>query len=239
MLSETDRRLAEKIVKPGYDNYRSLVSYQKAEVIYDITFHFAHRFLGRGDRTVDQMIQAARSGKQNIAEGCAAGATRMETEIQLLNVAKASMKELLEDYQDYLRTRGAAQWAKGSREFEFMRKLGAAGHDSAWYLEFISTRPAETIANMAIVLLNQFDFLIFKQIASVSADAAKDQPLKTRIKLSEEDAWRAREKEIFAEREAEKAKAKGDPIALLEVDRKYSRMLFEHRRFMPRSLQWR
>ena len=208
-------------------------------MIYDITFYFAHRFLSKGDRTVDQMVQAARSGKQNIAEGCAAGATRAETEIQLLNVAKASMKELLEDYQDFLRARGFSQWAKGSREFEFMRKLGAAGHDSTWFLEFISTRPPETIANMAIILLNQFDFLIFKQIAAVSADTAKDQPLKTRIKLSEEDAWRTREKEIFAERDAARAKAAGDTLALLEIDHKYARMLFEHRRFMPRSLQWR
>ena len=80
-------------------NYRSLITFQKAECIYDITFHFAHRFLEKGDRTVDQMVQAARSGKQNIVEGASASATSKETEIKLMNVAKASMHELLVDFE--------------------------------------------------------------------------------------------------------------------------------------------
>lgn len=76
---------------PLKGNYRNLIAYQKAECIYDITFYFAHHFLEKGDRTVDQMIQAARSGKQNIAEGSAASTTSSDTEIKLLNVAKASL----------------------------------------------------------------------------------------------------------------------------------------------------
>lgn len=94
-----------EIIKSTGD-YKKLLSYQKTDVIYQITFFFCHNFLDIGDRTVDQMIQAARSGKQNIIEGCAASATSSKTELRLLNVAKASLKELLEDYEDYLKTRG-------------------------------------------------------------------------------------------------------------------------------------
>ncbi|MDE6819058.1 MAG: four helix bundle protein, partial [Muribaculaceae bacterium] len=87
-------------------DYRQLIVFKKAECIYDLTFHFAHRFLSRSDRTIDQMVQAARSGKQNIIEGSSASLTSRETEIKLFNVAKASLEELLADYEDYLRNRG-------------------------------------------------------------------------------------------------------------------------------------
>lgn len=90
---------------PHGGSYKNLIAYQKAECVYDVTFYFAHHFLEKGDRTIDQMIQAARSGKQNIAEGAAAGNTSKETEIKLTNVAKASLQELLVDYEDYLRVR--------------------------------------------------------------------------------------------------------------------------------------
>lgn len=90
---------------PNRNNYKKLLSYQKTDVIYQMTYYFCTNFLSRGDRTVDQMIQAARSGKQNIIEGCAASATSSKTELKLLNVAKASLLELVEDYEDYLKTR--------------------------------------------------------------------------------------------------------------------------------------
>lgn len=86
---------------PKKGNYRNLIAFQKAECIYDITYYFAHNCLMKGDRTVDQMIQAARSGRQNIAEGSAAAATSSETEIKLVNVARASRQELLLDYEDF------------------------------------------------------------------------------------------------------------------------------------------
>ena len=94
---------------PQKGNYRNLIAYQKAECIYDITYYFAHHFLERNDRTIDQMVQAARSGKQNIAEGCAASTTSAETEIKLVNVARASLQELLIDYEDYLRVRNSSR----------------------------------------------------------------------------------------------------------------------------------
>lgn len=96
---------------PHGGSYKNLLVYQKSECIYDVTFYFAHKYLEKGDRTIDQMVQAARSGKQNIAEGAAAGNTSKETEIKLTNVAKASLQELLVDYEDYIRVRG---WYNGN-----------------------------------------------------------------------------------------------------------------------------
>jgi four helix bundle protein len=100
---------------PPHGNYRELLSYQKAEVIYDLTFRFAHKYLAKGDRTIDQMIQSARSGKQNILEGSKAAPTSKETEIKLTNVARASLEELLGDYRDYLRVRDLPMWEKDCR----------------------------------------------------------------------------------------------------------------------------
>ncbi len=151
-------------------NYKSLLSYQKSDVIYQITYYFCSRYLSKGDRTVDQMIQAARSGKQNIIEGCAAAPTSSKTEIKLINVAKASLKELLEDYEDYLKTRGHIQWEKGSKEFEAMRNLGRTCNNPAYFMHLVQTRPPETIANMAIILINQADYLLFKQLERLSQD---------------------------------------------------------------------
>ena len=93
-----------------HGHYRNLRVYQVTEIIYDITFYFTQHYLQKGDRTIDQMVQAARSGKQNIAEGNQAAATSGETEIKLTNVAKASLEELLDDYEDYLRVRELEQW---------------------------------------------------------------------------------------------------------------------------------
>lgn len=151
-------------------NYKSLLSYQKADVIYQITFDFCNRFLQKGDRTVDQMVQAARSGKQNIVEGCAASATSAKTEIKLINVAKASLKELLEDYEDFLKTRNFPKWEIGSREYNAMRQLGKEHNDADFFMSIIATRPPETIANMAIILINQADYLLFKQLRRLEID---------------------------------------------------------------------
>lgn len=155
---------------PRTGNYKKLLSYQKADVIYQITFDFCSRFLSKGDRTVDQMIQAARSGKQNIIEGCAASSTSSKTEIRLVNVAKASLKELLEDYEDYLKTRQHRQWEKGSKEYEAMRRIGREHNDADYFMALTSTRNAATIANMAIILINQADYLLFKQLERLEKD---------------------------------------------------------------------
>ncbi len=113
---------------PAHGNYHELLSYQKAEVIYDLTFRFCQRFLSKGDRTVDQMVQAARSGKQNILEGSKASGTSKEMELKLTNVARASLEELLADYRDFLRVRDFPVWAKDSKKALFVRRIGHRSH---------------------------------------------------------------------------------------------------------------
>ncbi len=159
---------------PNYGGYKNFLAYQKADCIYQITYYFCSKYLSKGDRTVDQMIQAARSGKQNIIEGKAAASTSSKTEITLINVAKASLKELLEDYEDYIKTRRLRQWEKGSTEYEAMRKLGREHNDAEFFMNLIQTRPPETIANMAIILINQADYLLFRLLERLSEDFLKN-----------------------------------------------------------------
>ena len=161
--------MPEKLIRHS-GNYRKLLSYQKSEVIFEMTYYFCHNYLKKGDRTADQMVQAARSGKQNIIEGCAASTTSAKTEIKLVNVAKASLQELLEDYIDYLRTRGHRQWEENSVEWQAMRKLGKEHNDAAFFMKLCQTRPPETIANMAIILIYQADYLLFKQLERLEKD---------------------------------------------------------------------
>ena len=145
-------------------NYKALLVYQKAECIYDLTYHFVHRFLSHSDRTQDQMIQAARSGKQNIAEGSAAATTSTETELKLTNVAKASLQELLADYEDYLRVRGLEQWQEGSENYMRTRHICTTHNYSDYYRSIADTQSDETLANIAITLIHQADYLLYKLI---------------------------------------------------------------------------
>jgi four helix bundle protein len=146
---------------PAHGNYRALLSYQKAEIIYDFTYWFCHRFLANLDRTNDQMVQAARSGKQNIVEGSKASGTSKEMEIKLFGVARASFEELLSDYCDFLRVRALPIWEKESRQARFVRRLGTKANLSYEdYREFCETRPAEVVANIAICLIHQTNFLL-------------------------------------------------------------------------------
>jgi four helix bundle suffix protein len=151
-------------------DFRNLIAYQKTECIYDITYYFAHNFLSNGDRTQDQMIQAARSGKQNIAEGVSAATTSRESEIKLLNVAKSSLKELLVDYEAFLRVRSLELWAIDDERAVKTRKLCAQNNDSAYYREAIQQRNAETIANIAITLIHQADVLIYRLMERAKSD---------------------------------------------------------------------
>lgn len=163
--------MSDFLVQQG--NYRDLIAYKKAECIYDITFHFAHRFLKAGDRTMDQMIQAARSGKQNIAEGSSASTTSRETEIKLMNVAKASFQELLLDYEDYLRVRNLEQWNENSAKTLQARNVCSKHNDSAFYRNALPGRTDETIANIAITLLHQEDVFLRKLINRLKSDFIK------------------------------------------------------------------
>ena len=165
--------MSEALV-PHRGNYKKLLSYRKSDVIFQLTYYFCHNYLQRGDRTIDQMVQAARSGKQNIVEGCMASGTSAKTELKLLNVAKASLHELREDYEDYLKTRGHWQWDEGSKELEAMRRIGRVHNDGEYFMQLAQTRPPETIANMVIVLLKQADYLLHRQIQRLSYDFVQD-----------------------------------------------------------------
>lgn len=170
---------------PHGGSYKNLIAYQKAECVYDVTFYFAHHYLENGDRTIDQMVQAARSGKQNIAEGAAAGNTSKETEIKLTNVAKASLQELLVDYEDFLRVRGLKQWQPDDARLAQTKRTCAAHNDSEYYQKAMPERSAETIANIAITLIHQTDWLLNKlieklEIQFVENGGVKEQMTKAR-----------------------------------------------------------
>lgn len=155
---------------PLRGNFRDLIAFQKAECIYDVTVLFTRKFLSVGDRTIDQMVQAARSGKQNIAEGCAASTTSRETEIKLLNVAKASLQELLLDFEDYLRINNLNLWCVGNHRLERLRSLCSANNDSAFYRGIFDKCTAEMAANMAVTLIHQADVFLRKLIERAKED---------------------------------------------------------------------
>jgi len=178
----------ETLLRPRGD-YRTLLSFQKAEVIYDITFRFAHKFLARGDRTIDQMIQSARSGKKNILEGSKAALTSTETEIKLTNVARASLEELLDDYTDFLRARDLSIWPKDSNEAQYVRRLGRKEPQAYdLYREFVETRPPEVIANIARCLIYQTNYLLDQQLRRLEKDFIEQGGLRermTRVRLQQ------------------------------------------------------
>lgn len=170
-----------RIVPPRGD-YRTLLSYRKSEVVYQITYRFCEKHLKKGDRTVDQMIQAARSGKQNIIEGSKAAIVSKETEIRLTNVARASLEELLEDYRDYLNTHNLPIWDKQSREANYVRQLGKAVPLSfEIFREFTETRPANVVANIAICLIHQTNYLLDQQIRRLEKDFLQNGGLRERM----------------------------------------------------------
>lgn len=179
---------------PPRGDYQTLLSYQKSEVIYQLTYRFCQRFLKKSDRTIDQMVQAARSGKQNIVEGSKAATTSKEMEIKLTNVARASLEELLEDYRDYLRLRDLPLWEKQSREASYARKLGTTAPLSfELFREFTETRPAEVVANIAICLLHQTNYLLDRQLKALEKAFLKDGGLRermTRARLQERERQR-------------------------------------------------
>lgn len=157
--------------------YRELRSFQLATIIYDATYWFCERYLEPRSRMGDQMVQAARSGRQNIAEGSRASATSSQTELRLVNVARSSLDELLLDYEDYLRHRHHAQWTPDSPEALAVRRIGQtrivhptdptdAGH-YALYAPWLDHADPAVRANALICLINQANYLLDKQIAAL------------------------------------------------------------------------
>lgn len=142
--------------------WQNLYFYRKSDVLYQLTVEFCHRYLPPyGDRTVDQMIQAARSGKQNIVEGSEDGQTSSEMEIKLINVARGSLKELLLDYQDYLNTHHLPHWEKDNPRQQLLRKFCSTHFDYSDYAPLVEKMNNEEMANMAITLCHQTDKLMY------------------------------------------------------------------------------
>jgi four helix bundle suffix protein len=163
--------------------YRGSASFQTATLIYDATYWFCEKFLDAHSRTVDQMIQAARSGRQNIAEASRAAATSSQTELRLLNVARASLEELLLDFEDFLRHRHLEQWAPDSREAQAVREvpkkfkkdqsdrsdLTDLADQERWalYASWLESADPAVRANAIICLIHQANFLLDQQIAAL------------------------------------------------------------------------
>lgn len=148
-------------------DYHQLICYQKTVIVYDLTYWFCERYMERSkDRTVDQMVQAARSGKQNIVEGITDGAASKESELKLLKVAAGSLHELHEDYDDWLRTHLQPIWAKGSVEMKALWAIGKEHGDSEYFMQLARTRPPQTTANIARGMTEQAIFFLDRLIQS-------------------------------------------------------------------------
>ena len=167
---------------PLHGGYRNLITYQKAEVIYDGTVYFTNRFFKKYDRTIDQMVQAARSGKQNIVEASMASGTSKETEIKLTNVARASLEELLIDYEDFLRTSKLKIWAKDHRltvRFRELNKTPNANYQT--YIKAIENPEPEICANSMICLIRIVSYLLSQQIKSLEKAFINEGGLRERM----------------------------------------------------------
>ena len=164
---DTTKDDSSKTFLPQHGHYRNLRVYKVTEIIYDITYYFTQKYLRKGDRTIDQMVQAARSGKQNIAEGNQAAATSSETEIKLTNVAKASLEELLTDYEDYLRVRNLQQWGQLHPRYDALRQYARSEKIMQDYAQQIKRLNDEEISNLCITLIHQATYLLHKLLITM------------------------------------------------------------------------
>ncbi|GFO61288.1 hypothetical protein GMST_36130 [Geomonas silvestris] len=167
---------------PKHGGYQQLLSYQKAQIVYDATVYFCNRFIDRRSRTHDQMVQAARSGKQNIVEGSMASGTSKETEIKLTNVARASLEELLEDYRDFLRTHDLTEWSKDHPCAMRLRKLNripSAGYDT--FRKGIEHPDPTISANVIIGLIRVTNYLLDRQLAQLETTFLTEGGLRERM----------------------------------------------------------
>ena len=195
----------------GYEN---LKVFKKATVIYDLTFYFTQRFLTRGDRTIDQMVQAARSGKQNIAEGSAASSTSSETELKLMNVARASMQELLVDFEDYLRVRNLQIWPLKDERAVKTREFCKHHVETADFMVDIDRRSDEAIANITLTLIYQFDSMMRRLLNALQKNFVEKGGIREQMTAARL-GYRNDQKARIAELEAENAQLKAR-IAELE-----------------------
>lgn len=203
-------------------NWKKLRFYQKSEALYQMTFVFCDRFLPKyGDRTVDQMVQAARSGKQNIIEGSEDGKSSTEMELKLLNVARASIHELREDYKDFLLSRHLPLWDKMHPRYEGMCKFTSQYNDLKFYEPFFTKWSAEEMANTGYTMCCQIDVMMNGYLKMLEERFKTDGGIKERmhrartgyrdgqdLKMREMEATIAIQNQKIKELEAELAKIK-------------------------------
>jgi len=187
-------------------NWHNLWFYHKTLTLYHLTVVFTQRFLpAHGDRTVDQMVQAARSGKQNIVEGTADGVTSTEMEIKLLNVARASIQELQEDYADYLRNHQQSLWDSSHKRYEAMLRFCRNNNNVEQYEPFLNTWRDEEMANVAYTLCRIIDKMMTNYLKKLEARFVAEGGIKERMtaarigyRTDKEEALRAAQQEIAA-----------------------------------------
>ncbi|MBA3815273.1 MAG: four helix bundle protein [Parachlamydiaceae bacterium] len=167
---------------PKHGGYQKLLSYQKAEIVYLATVNFTSRFFQSRDRTVDQMVQAARSGKQNIAEASSGSGTSKEFEIKLTNVARASQEELLIDYRDFLHIRNLVEWPKDHAYALRLRELNRQPNSTyETFRKGIENQDPVICANVIIGLIKVTNYLLDQQIRKLEQDFLKDGGLRERM----------------------------------------------------------
>lgn len=160
---------------PAHGGYRQLKSFQHAELVYDATVKFCDRFIDKRSRTHDQMVQAARSGRQNIAEGSQASGTSKKFELKLVGVARASLEELLLDYEDFLRQRGLALWGKNHPTAQAVRRLAYEKNRSyLTYRSYIEESSPEVAANTLVCLIHQTNYLLDQQLRQLEQAFLKE-----------------------------------------------------------------
>lgn len=182
--------------------WREAFYYQKTEALYQLTYVFCQRFLpAHGDRTVDQMVQAARSGKQNIIEGTEDGETSTEMHVKLLNVARASLQELREDYRDYLLSRNLTIWAKGHPRYQTMQDFCRDHNKIEDYQPYFQKWSDEEMANVALTLCYQADTMLNKTLLHMEKEFVEEGGIKERMHAARTGYRQAQDEELARLRE--------------------------------------
>ena len=198
---------------------RNLYFYQKTEVAYVLTFHFVKRFLpAKGDRTVDQMLQAARSGKQNIIEGLADGITSTEMQLKLLNIARSSLKELRADYEDYLQTRHLTVWNTQHPRYDEMLQFCRNHNLVADYEPFFSKWNDEELCNIALTLLHMTDRMMKTYLTAIDKQFVTQGGIKERMYAARTGYRKGQEEELKRLREENKHLRQQVPILAQQIE---------------------
>ena len=221
-----------KVLKKNV-TWQNLYFYRKSDVLYQLTVEFCHRFLpSYGDRTVDQMIQAARSGKQNIVEGSEDGQTSSEMEIKLINVARGSLKELLLDYQDYLNTHHLTLWATDSPRQQRLREFCQAHNDYSAYAPLLAKMTDEEMANMAITLCCQTDMMMNGYLKRLERIFVEEGGIKERMYAARTGYRKGQDEELQRLREENKGMRQRVTILEQQIE-----MLLNEKRHLEVLLQ--